>query len=239
MAKIFEVRPPLAKNASLVAVEVIREAIMDGRLEPGKRLKEEELARELGISRTPVREALLILLTEGLLESTPNRGATVRSFDADDIADLYMLRAALEGVAARLAAERVSARDLQKLRKSADRFDALAADPGATIKELVKENLYFHSTILEVAGNERISQMVVGVTELPLVYRSYLWYSPSQKSISAHYHRRIVAALEARDPERAESVMKEHVFEARDVLVAHVRASLDQAAGERTAQGEA
>lgn len=238
MARIFEVRPPLAKNASLVAVEVIREAIMDGRLAPGQRLKEEELARELGISRTPVREALLILQTEGLLESTPNRGATVRTYDEDDIADLYILRAALEGVAARLAAERVSAKDVQKLNRSCDRFDAIAADPATTLKDLVKENLFFHSTILEVAGNERIAQMVHGVTELPLVYKSYLWYSPSQKVVSAHFHRRIAAALEARDPERAESVMKEHVFEARDVLVASVRASME-AQRERTAEGEA
>ena len=80
MAKLFEVRPPLAKNASLVATEVIREAILDGRLAPGQRLKEEELARELGISRTPVREALLILQTEGMVEGAPNRGATAPFF---------------------------------------------------------------------------------------------------------------------------------------------------------------
>lgn len=237
MAKIFEVRPPLAKNASLVAVEVIREAIMDGRLEPGQRLKEEELARELGISRTPVREALLILQTEGLLEATPNRGATVRTYDADGLSDLYMLRAALEGLAARLAAERVTKRDLAKLRKSCDRFDAISGS--GALKDLVKENLAFHDTILDVAGNERIAQMVRGVTELPLVYKSYLWYSPSQKVVSAHYHRLIVAALEARDPERAETVMKQHVFEARDVLVSRVRASTSQSEHESPAEGEA
>jgi DNA-binding GntR family transcriptional regulator len=228
VAKIFEVRPPLARNASLVAVDVIREAIMDGRLAPRQRLKEEELARELGISRTPVREALLILQTDGLVEATPNRGATVRAYDADGLGDLYMLRAALEGVAARLAAERVTARD---------RFEAIAAN--GTLKELVKENLAFHDTILAIAGNDRIAQLVRGVTELPLVYKSYLWYSPNQKVVSAHYHRTIVAALEARDPERAESVMKQHVFEARDVLVSRVRASEAQVELGRTAEGEA
>ena len=238
MAKIFEVRPPLSKNASLVAVEVIREAIMDGRLEPGQRLKEEELARELGVSRTPVREALLILQTEGLIEAAPNRGATVRSYDIKDLGDLYMLRAALEGVAARLAAERVSARELTKLRKSCDRFDAVAAD--GSLKDLVRENLAFHDTILDVAGNERIAQLVRSVTELPLVYKSYLWYSPSQKLVSAHYHRQIVHALEARDPERAENVMKQHVFEARDVLMTQVSAALAaQDTAKSTAGGDA
>lgn len=223
MAKIFEVRPPLAKNASLIATEVIRAAILDGRLAPGQRLKEEELARELGISRTPVREALLVLQTEGMVEAAPNRGATVRSYDADDLGEMYLLRAALEGLAARLAAERVKARDLAKLRKSCDRFES--AGLLGTLEELVKENLFFHNTILAAAGSERIAQLVRSVTELPLVYKSYLWYSPSQKLVSAHYHRQIVNALEARDPERAESVMKQHVFEARDVLVGHMRAS--------------
>jgi DNA-binding GntR family transcriptional regulator len=236
VAKIFEGRPPLAKNASLVATEVIREAILDGRLVPGQRLKEEELARELGISRTPVREALLVLQTEGMVEAAPNRGATVRSYDADDLGEMYLLRAALEGLAARLAAERVTPRDLAKLHKSCDRFES--AGMLGTLKELVKENLFFHNTILDVAGSERISQLVRSVTELPLVYKSYLWYSPSQKLVSAHYHRQIVHALEAGDPERAESVMKQHVFEARDVLMTQVRASLEASAPTSTAEGE-
>lgn len=236
MVRIFDVPPPPAKNASLVATEVIREAILDGRLQPGQRLKEEELARELGISRTPVREALLILQTEGMVEAAPNRGATVRSYDADDLGEMYLLRAALEGLGARLAAERVKARDLALLRKSCDRFEAIGML--GTLEELVKENLFFHNTILEIAGSERIAHLVRSVTELPLVYKSYLWYSPSQKLVSAHYHRQIVHALEARDPERAESVMKQHVFEARDVLVSQVRASLDQRALTSTVEGE-
>jgi DNA-binding GntR family transcriptional regulator len=235
VAKIFEVRPPL-KNASLVATEVIREAILDGRLSPGQRLKEEELARELGISRTPVREALLVLQTEGLIEAAPNRGATVRSYDADDLSEMYLLRAVLEGLGARLAAERVKARDLAKLRKSCDRFESVSML--GTLRDMVKENLVFHNTILDIAGSDRIAQLVRSVTEVPLVYKSYLWYSPSQKLISAHYHRQIVNALEARDPERAESVMKQHVFEARDVLVGQVRAALESREPTSTSEGE-
>src|SRR5207249_3993911 len=89
------------RNASAAATELIREAIVDGRLVPGERLKEEELAHELGISRTPVREALLVLQAEGLVDAAPNRGAVVRAHDAVDLDDLYQLRALLEGYAAR------------------------------------------------------------------------------------------------------------------------------------------
>jgi DNA-binding GntR family transcriptional regulator len=214
-------RAPLTKSASAVATELIRAAILDGRLEPGRRLKEEELARELGISRTPVREALLVLQTEGLLESAPNRGATVRSYEAEDLDDLYQLRAVLEGFAARRAALRISEDGIEQLRESCERFVVLR--DGDDIADLVEENLFFHTTILEAAGSERLAQMVRKVIEVPLVYRSYFWYSPEQKLISEHYHRQLTSAFSARDAERAELVMKEHVLEARDFLVAKVK----------------
>ena len=207
----------------MAATELIRAAIIDGRLEPGRRLKEEELARELGISRTPVREARLVLQTEGLLESAPNRGATVRTYEAADLDDLYQLRALLEGFAARRAAARISPADLDRLRESCERFVALRAEDDVT--DLVRENLSFHNVILEAAGSERLVQMVRKVIELPLVYRSYVWYSPEQKLISEHYHRQLTAALTAHDAERAELVMKEHILEARDFLIAQLRTS--------------
>ncbi len=223
MARILHDSRPLTRNASVAATELIREAIVDGRLAPGQRLKEEELARELGISRTPVREALLILQTEGLVEATPNRGATVRSHTAEDLDDLYQLRALLEGYAARRAATRISAECLARLRESCERFERIRTEDD--LREIVKENLFFHNSILDAAGSHRLAAMVRKVIELPLVYKSYIWYSPDQKLISAHYHRQITRALEARDAERAEMIMKEHVFEARDLLVAHVRAA--------------
>jgi DNA-binding GntR family transcriptional regulator len=211
----------LVRNASTAATELIREAILDGRLVPGERLKEEELARELGISRTPVREALLMLQAEGLVNATPNRGAAVRVHTPEDLDDLYQLRALLEGYAARRAAARISEEQIELMRGSCDRFDMLS--PADELRELVRENLLFHNTILDAAGSARLAGMVREVIELPLVYKSYIWYSPDQKQISAHYHRQIVNALAARDSERAELIMKEHVFEARDLLVSHVR----------------
>jgi DNA-binding GntR family transcriptional regulator len=201
---------------------VIRQAILDGRLPPGRRLKEEELAQELGISRTPVREALLMLQAEGLVDAAPNRGATVRSHSVEDLTDLYQLRAVLEGYAARRAAARLSDEAIARLRESCDRFETLLRDE-AEMHVLVKENLFFHQTILDGAGSERLGTMVRQVVELPLVYRSYSWYSREQRQISSHYHSQITRALEARDSERAELVMKEHIFEARDLLLAHWR----------------
>src|SRR3954454_9399652 len=129
VARVTRVLPPndtLVRNASVAATELIRDAIIEGRLEPGRRLKEEELARELGISRTPVREALLVLQAEDLVVATPNRGATVRIHDAKDLDDLYELRSLLEGHAARRAAERATPEQIELLRESSERFAAVS-----------------------------------------------------------------------------------------------------------------
>ena len=227
MPQIVQGGQPLVRNASAVATELIRQAILDGGLSPGERLKEEELAQRLGISRTPVREALLILQTEGLVEAAPNRGATVRAHDADDLDDLYQLRALLEGHAARQAALRATDEAIAALWASCDRFSNVAKEDD--VRAIVQENLFFHHAVLEASGSARLDAMVRKVIELPLVYKSYIWYSPRQREISVHYHRQITHALEMRDAERAEWVMKEHVFEARDLLVAHVRELEDRA----------
>ena len=211
---------PLVRNAGAVATEVIREAIIDGRLVPGERLKEEELARELGLSRTPIREALAVLQAEGLVDTAPNRGATVREHDAEDLDDLYRLRALLEGYAASRASTNMPSKRVAELFASCERFEQIT---DGDIAALVKENLLFHNTIIEAAASRRVAELVLKVIELPLVYKSYIWYSPEQRRISAHFHRQIAVAIEARDADRAESLMKEHVFEARDMLVAHVR----------------
>jgi DNA-binding GntR family transcriptional regulator len=227
--KVFAVEAPLSRPASAIAAAVIREAIVDGRLGPGMRLKEEQLASELGISRTPIREALLLLQAEGLVEAVPNRGAFVRAFEANDLWDMYELRAVLEGHAARRAAERITDEELIELRASCERFDELvlrANPPDAElIQELVRENLQFHEIVLAAADSERLAGMVRQVVVAPLVYKSYVWYSPDQARASAYAHRQLVNAFEQHDSERAELLMREHVYEARDVLAGRLEAA--------------
>jgi DNA-binding GntR family transcriptional regulator len=224
--RVFSVDTPLVPPASAVAADAIREAILDGRFTPGLRLKEERLAAELGISRTPIREALLLLQAEGLVEAVPNRGAFVRSFDVVELLEMYELRALLEGHAARRAAVRMTADKFCELRSSRDRFEALVDVSGPIaldlVKELVHENAVFHDLILEAAADKRLTAMVRQVVALPLVYRSYVWYSSHQARVSAHAHAKLVCALEQRDAARAELLMREHVYGARDVLSQHI-----------------
>ncbi len=220
MVAILAGQASLSRTASAAAADLIRQAIVEGRVVPGQRLKEEELAHELGISRTPIREALHLLQAEGLVEAAPNRGATVRAYELADLEDMYELRALLEGQGARRAAGNVTTAHLEELHSSCDRFELLLG--GGDLQALVKENAFFHETILGAAGSERLSGMVHQVVAMPLVYKSYIWYSSAQVAVSYHYHRQLTHALERRDAQRAELIMREHVYEARDVLVQHM-----------------
>src|SRR5680860_567410 len=113
------------EKTSVAIARAIRAAILDGRLAPGESLRETQLAESLGTSRTPIREALIMLEREGLVQGAPNRGSTVRRFDQDELEDLYNIRAALEGHAARQAAERLDDTAIAALEASCDRFRKL------------------------------------------------------------------------------------------------------------------
>lgn len=208
---------PLVRNAGDAAAERIRLAIVDGRLKPGERLKEADVARAFGVSRTPVREALRLLQLEGLIVATPNRGAAVCSYTAAELRDVYELRALLEGHAARRAAESVTAATLAELDASCSRFRALR-ERDAPIPELVHENVRFHALILEAAGSPKLAGTTRAVMEMPLVYRTYSWYSPEQRLRAERQHERLVGALEAGDGDRSEAIMKQHIAEGWDVV---------------------
>jgi DNA-binding GntR family transcriptional regulator len=214
---------PLNRSAGEAAADLIRRAILDGTLPPGQRLTEERLARDLKISRTPVREALRVLKAEGLVVSTPYHGSTVRTYEIDDLEDMYQLRALLEGYAARRAAQRIDEQGVAKLQESCERLVALGDATEENVADIVTENVFFHTTILEIAGSERLTEMVRKVIELPLVYKSYHWYSPHQKRMSEHSHRQLVQVLASGDVDRSELIMRAHVYDGRDVLIAHMQ----------------
>ena len=207
-------------NATATAIKHIRNAIILGELTPGQRLKEVELASTLGLSRTPVREALRVLDAEGLIQTSPKRGASVREYATADLRELYQLRAGIEGYCTRLAAERARPEDLDALAESCARFAGLKA--GRDFDQLVQENLRFHSLIHDAARSDRIATVVRQVIDIPLVYRSYAWYSDSQKFVAEFQHEQILHALESGDPERAELSMQVHVLEQLAFLIKHI-----------------
>lgn len=211
--------PVSAQSATTVATDAIRKAIMEGQLKPGTRLKEEELARQLQTSRTPVRHALNALAGEGLILLAPNRGAEVRAYSAEELTEVYQLRAILEGHGARLAADRVSDEILDELKESCKRFARIRKKKSDDIRPLVDENLFFHGLILTAADSQWLSSFVHRITNLSLVQSAYWLYSPDLRLNSEHCHLQLVRALENRDGERAELIMKGHILEAKDFLI--------------------
>lgn len=199
---------PLVTNANDAAANIIRRAIIRGELLPDERLKEAEIARELGISRTPVREAMLVLQAEGLLDLAPSRGATVRPYDLDELRLLYDLRVLLEGYAARYAANRISPEQVAELEASCERMEALPYDEIVPQNE---ENIFFHSQVLDIVGSDRLRHIVRSLLEIPLPYKRGYWSRQENKEHSVRYHRRVVEALRSGDPQAAEQAMREHL----------------------------
>jgi len=203
------------RKTSVMVADLIREGILEGRLRPGDRLKEDMLAKELAVSRTPVREAIAMLQAEGLLDAQQHRGAQVRSYTVGELEEIYDLRSILEGYAARRAATRITDRELGRLRTSVERMEKLKPKD---LNHLVEQNGIFHDTILQAADSQRLIAMVSQTRALPLIYQSYAWYTPEQLALSLEYHGRVLSALERHDAEQAEYDMRHHLFNAREAL---------------------
>ncbi|MGC9961106.1 MAG: GntR family transcriptional regulator [Acidimicrobiales bacterium] len=186
----------------------IAQSILDGELMPGTRLTEEALAARYEVSRTPIREALIALSTNGLVELTRNRGATVLQLTAADVTDVYQLRALLESEAARLAAPKVTAELADLLDKSCDR---LAELHGAPASEQLAADTFFHYTIAAASGSARLQALIRQVSAVPEAYRSFIAYTGDDMSEAERQHRAIAAALRRHRSAQARSLMRAHV----------------------------
>ncbi|HSK99542.1 MAG TPA: GntR family transcriptional regulator [Rubrobacteraceae bacterium] len=210
------------RTGSSGVFERLRRMIIEGEYGPDERLIEEQLAERLGVSRTPIRQALTMLEAEGLVEIAPHRGAMVCSFSVEDVRDIYDLRAVLEGYAARRAARRISGEELGRLSELAEEMEGLAgrfSEHEEEIRRLVVLNQEFHGTIVVASRNRRLGRLLRGTVQIPLMFKAFFWYGPHERTISNHYHRQILNALEAGDADRAEIVMREHVYEGRDFVI--------------------
>jgi DNA-binding GntR family transcriptional regulator len=204
----------------------IRKRIMTGEIAIGAQLRQAELAKELGVSRTPVREALRQLHTSGLIEVVPNRGAIVRVPAPWEVRDAYEVRAELEGLAAERAASRINEDEIEQLREADRAMRAAIADPTPTDQEpgaeppTVEYNDVFHMLIHRVSGNERLARAINEINEA--FPRNVSWLvladDPRRREENVREHERIVEALAAGDAAAARKQMKIHVTSAGEQL---------------------
>jgi DNA-binding GntR family transcriptional regulator len=202
-------QPILPHSLVEEAFERIAEAIADGEIKPGERVLETQLARQLGISRAVLREALQRLESLWLVTRTPNVGVYVMRPTQHDLYELYNMLEALEGLAARLAAGRMSDQEIGELGAL---IEMEAQRPEAhQIRELMGSD-EFHCRLARWSGNSRLERMVCG--ELRYQLRSYsrrISVRPGWSSAALNERRDVLAAIESRDPDRAESAMRTHI----------------------------
>lgn len=198
--------------------EMVRESIIDGKIRPGERLVEPDLAGRLGVSRTPLREALLQLDSEGFVVVTPRRGAVVSELSRQDAMETYLVKGALESLAARLACEHITDAELLRLRDIHDRMTRLAAAKTRDPRRILGLNAEFHSTVSGASGNEKLVQYIRVLRSQALrynyIYLSVLSHLPS----SVREHARILDALVRRDGDAAERLVRVHGDAARVAL---------------------
>lgn len=184
----------------------IKKLILTGQLAPGVRLTEKTLAQDLGISPTPVRESLRRLYADGLVELQPYKGVIVRSVKPEEVLEAFVCREALEGLAGSLAARTMDAAGVARLRDILAR--TLQEESGDALVELNEE---FHQVILEYAQNRRLFLLLDSLKDLIRFRRQLAAYNPEYKAAIYRQHSAVADALEARDSEAAERLLKEHI----------------------------
>ncbi|MFV0491157.1 MAG: GntR family transcriptional regulator [Pseudorhodobacter sp.] len=215
-----------AKSLVDAVTERLEAAIIAGELAPGERILEQSLANALGVSRGPLREAIRQLEGRRLLERQTNIGVRVAKLSPQKLDDLLTVREALEGMAARLAAERMSDDELAQLRQLLDDY---AAQPGVQSGSgyyVESSDFDFHFKIAKSAENKLLKEIVTGdLYDLLRVYRYKSSTMKGRAQQALEEHRNILEALEARDPAQAEASMRQHIRNAR----VHAKLALSEA----------
>jgi DNA-binding GntR family transcriptional regulator len=214
---------PAAKETTLnrqVYREVLRQ-LLDGEIPLGSQLDERTLAAQIGVSRTPVREAIIQLVREGLVDYYPYRGHFVKMWTPKEVNDLFEVRKVLEALAVRLAVRKLSQDDLDELREIVN--DVQDALRHADIEGFSEADRLFHNTITQKTGNQTLIDALDRLACQIQVIRTIANRAPDLVERMLNEWPRILAALEARDAECSAQLMLEHIEDARKTVVGHLQ----------------
>lgn len=204
-----------------IVFEHLREAIITGLLRPGERLMELQLAEEMGVSRTPVREAIRKLELEGLVIMVARRGAYVSDLSMRDIAETFEIRGALESLAAGLAAERIAPEELEQLERTLVSIGESMET--SDIQRIVLLDEEFHAILFSASRNLRLSQIVSNLREQITRFRHTSLSTPGRFKAVFQEHKAIVEAISERNSSLAQALAKEHIENAEHSIMEWVR----------------
>lgn len=204
-----------------VVFETMRDAIITQVLKPGERLMEIQLADEMGVSRTPVREAIRKLELEGLVVMVPRKGAYVAGVSMKDIHEVYEVRSALEMLAVTLAAERITEDELDALERQVLReSEEEDRQDGSDLDNIIYIDSSFHDIIYQAAHNQRLVQFVNILQEQLQRFRAASLARPGRSKTALEEHKQIVEALSERNGELAAKLAREHIENAENAMIA-------------------
>lgn len=203
--------------------DMLRDMIMTGKLSEGDKVNENELCETMGISKTPLREALRVLSVEGLIRLIPNRGAFVTKPTFEEIAEMFDVMSLLEGFCAREACEKMTPKDFTRLEKLHEKLEKCAERHDQ--EEYIRINNQYHTLVQVIAGNRTLNQIVEGLRKKILLYRFQSLNQPGRFESSIGEHRNLLEAFRRRDPSGAETLMRKHLQSQSQALGALVEQS--------------
>lgn len=209
----IESKPLREKIADKIRTDIIR-----GVFRNGERLVEPKLAKTLGISRTPIREALRQLEGEGFIEIVPRRGAVVKELTIKDIDDLYAIKANLEGLAARQATDNLTTEQLEILITINRKFREYADKNPHMTDEYLKDNIDFHNIFIAASGNVKLVDILEGLSKNFQRLKTMLVSDTSRAHIAVAEHQKIIEAFISKNPDMAERTVRDHIISGWEYL---------------------
>lgn len=203
-----------------VVFKTLRQAILTGELKPGERLMEIHLANKLGVSRTPIREAIRQLELEGLVIMVPRKGAMVASITQKSMRDVLEVRLALEKLAVELASERITDEQKTKLKSALLEFEEVVKSTDASM--IAKADVAFHDVIFEATGNIRLGQLANNLSEQMYRYRFEYIKDESGHNRLVEEHKRIYDAIVASDAKKATEEISNHIKHQEESIIKQI-----------------
>ena len=214
-----------------VVFNTLRKAILTGELKPGERLMEIHLANRLGVSRTPIREAIRKLELEGLVIMMPRRGAVVAQITEKSLKDVLEVRRALDALCVELACDRISDEEEELLKEACEDFERATETKDATV--IAKADVAFHDIIVRATGNQRLIQLINNLSEQMYRYRFEYIKDEKRHDSLVEEHRIIYESIVKRDKEKAAETAKLHIDNQEKSIIRQIRLEQEQTAGKK------
>ncbi|MGB9812917.1 MAG: GntR family transcriptional regulator [Thermovenabulum sp.] len=208
-----------------IVFQALREAIISGELKPGERLMEVQLAEEMGVSRTPVREAIRKLELEGLVVMVPRKGAYVAGLSMKDAADVFEVRQSLEGLAAALAAERITDEEIEALERILLEINDAAEKNDLNL--IIQKDAEFHNILFKASRNDKLVQIINNLKEQIDRFRIQSFENPGRLKKLVEEHKKIVEAISERNVEKAKKLAEEHIEKVENNVMNILRKQMD------------